>query len=151
MRFGSERDFSHMIAFNNELIQKWVDVNVIIFKVDQVKTKLNSYDEANTRVYFQGVSAPCLVNWGRATMVQDMMTINAEQPGVDFGFVRNMLWEKDFYPEVGDIILFDYRYYEINNINEIKLWIGQEDHSIEVICHTHLTRDQDLQLDMPTL
>ena len=68
-----------------------------------------------------------------------------------FSFLRNMLWQKQIYPEAGDIIQYDAHYYEIHNTNEIQMWAGQEEYNHAIVCETHLTRKQNLQLDPPTL
>lgn len=151
MRFSSPRDYQTMVTLNNELVAKAVDVNVIIYKQNAAKTKTNSYDEAPSKTWYaRGVLVPALIDRGQTNPSADMLTTNIQQRS-SFSFLRNMLWERNVYPEEGDIIEFDQHFYEIHNTNEIQLWAGQDAYNHAIVCETHLTRKKDLQLEKPIL
>ena len=58
-----------------------------------------------------------------------------------------MLIEKCVLPEVGDILNWNYAYFEINSINENKLLGGDAEkyHDLQAICH--MTRRSKLNLE----
>jgi hypothetical protein len=149
VRFTTQRDYQTVIKFNNELVSVVVDTLVIIYKPIIEKTKTNSYGETKTsKEWYQGVLVPCLIKREELKTIDDMQTVNFEQP-IEFNFLRNTLNERNIYPSSGDIIEFDTKYYEINTINEIQLWAGQVAYDHSVVCTAHLTRRSNLQLDKP--
>jgi hypothetical protein len=74
----------------------------------------------------------------------------------DFGPSRNqdyvfkmrekMLKQVNFYPEIGDIVLFNDRYYEIDNVVQEQLLGGQPDKSHSIICNGHYTKITSLNV-----
>ena len=66
---------------------------------------------------------------------------------MEFRFVRKLLQDVDVYPEVGDIILYNQNYYEIDNTNEIQLIASRPDYNHNIICETHLTRKSSLNIE----
>ncbi len=51
-----------------------------------------------------------------------------------------MLKLVNLYPENGDIISFNSRYHEIDNVVQEQFRGGQADKSLSIICNTHYTR-----------
>lgn len=150
MRFTSRRDYHTMLRINKELINVVVDTPVILFKLHQELTQTNSYGEATKKTWYTGVQVPCLINRSQSNPNPDMQTINFEQQS-EFQFLRQELDDRNIYPEVGDIIEYDFELYEINNINEIQQYAGRVEYNHSIICQTHLTRKSNLQLERPQL
>jgi len=150
MRFTTLRDYQTFILINQELINNVIDVPVVIYKLQQSVTKTNSYGEAPKKTWYTGVIIPLLYMRDVQSPLEDMKTINAEQSS-EFYFLRYECAQRNIYPEQGDIINFDGKYYEIDNINEIQLWAGREEYRWQVMCNSHLTRNSNLQLEPPQI
>ena len=67
-----------------------------------------------------------------------------------FGISRDILEKANFYPEVGDIILWDNEYYELDNVDANQYFAGKNPetwpngtsfgYSVSVLCDAHVTR-----------
>lgn len=150
MRFTSQRDYSTMIKINKELINIVIDIPIILYKIHQELTKVNSYGEAVNKTWYVGVEIPCLPKRNEQSGTADMNSVNFEQ-GAEFQFLRVECEARNIYPEVGDIIEYDSQYYEIDTINEIQLYAGRVEYVHSIICSAHLTRKTNLQLERPQL
>lgn len=139
-----------MLHINRELVNKVVDTEVVLYKMHQELTKVNSYGEATSKTWYTGVQIPCLIDRGQASPEADMQTVNFQQ-STEFQFLRQELQLRQIYPEVGDIVEFDRNYYEVNNVNEVQLYAGRTEYVHSIICQTHLTRKTDLHLERPQL
>lgn len=148
MRFTSQQDYNLFLHFNKELINTFIDVPVVLYKLNIIDSKSNVYGESTSKRWYQGVQVPCLVDWQSTTAVKDTQTVNIEQ-SAEFNFLRDELQSRNVYPETGDIINFNELYYEIENTNEIQLVAGQVIYNHAVIASAHLTRVTGLQLEPP--
>lgn len=148
MRFTSQQDYNLFLHFNKELINTFIDVPVVLYKINIVKSKANVYGESTTKRWYQGVQVPCLVSRQLNTSVKDGQTINIEQVA-EFNFLREELKSRNIYPEIGDIIDYNSLYFEINQTNEIQLVAGQVIYNHAIIASAHLTRASNLQLEPP--
>ena len=148
MRFTSQQDYNLFLHFNKELINTFIDVPVVLYKLNIVESKANIYGESTTKRWYQGVQVPCLVNWQSTTAVKDAQSVNIEQTA-EFNFLRDELKSRNVYPETGDIIHFNNLYYEIDNTNEVQLVAGQVRYNHAIIASAHLTRSNNLQLEPP--
>jgi hypothetical protein len=127
-----------------------------IYKFVLTKTNFNMYGEASGGKYFDG---PFLFN--------SLITVNdntspVSELGVDFdwgitvAFLRDDLVESDVHPEVGDIILYQESYFEVDNTNETQYFAGKTPdfpyasnplnpglenfgYNVSVICTAHYT------------
>ena len=137
-RFVSDRDNLIIDQFNKELIDK----------INAYNTKTNIYGESvgGGKNYNVGVQLPCIITASDIDWNVDLFGPDSGQ-NVTFAFLRNMLIEKCVLPEVGDIIDWNYAYFEINSINENKLLGGdaEKNHDLEAICH--MTRRSKLNLE----
>jgi hypothetical protein len=72
-----------------------------------------------------------------------------------FAFLRDDLVDKQLVPEVGDIIMWQEDYYEVDNVSENELFWGKDPSynygrssdygtSVSIICKAHLTRADKL-------
>jgi hypothetical protein len=57
-----------------------------------------------------------------------------------------MLQQINFFPQVGDLILFNERYHEIDNVVQEQFLAGQPDKSLSIICNTHYSRLSKINL-----
>ena len=147
-RFVSQRDSLIIDHFNKELIEDVIGQECILYKINSYNTKTNIYGESvgGGKNYNIGVQLPCVISHSDIDWNVDLFGPDSGQ-NVTFSFLRNMLIEKCVLPEVGDIIDWNYAYFEINSINENKLLGGdtEKNHDLQAMCH--MTRRSRLGLD----
>jgi hypothetical protein len=146
-RFVTERDFLFFQHINREIVVDVVDVEVILYKIIQDIANVNIYGESTTKPRYRGISLNALIKYPKIQPASEGFGYDAAQPGVEFRFVRKLLQDVDVYPEVGDIILYNENYYEIDNTNEIQLIASRPDYNHNIICETHLTRKSSLNIE----
>ena len=123
--FGSSRDISMFRYVNRELLGDVITQQCALYKYILDKTKVNMYGEASGGKFFDG---PILLN--------ALITVNDNKTPIDdFGanfdwsidvaFLRDDLVDANAHPEVGDIILYQESYFEIDNTNETQYFAGK--------------------------
>ena len=111
--FGGKRDISLFRKLNRELINRIIHVDVGIYKLVLDDTKTNVYGEAPDKVYYKPLKCPVLVG-------RDGQSYEGNEFGTDytaqstFAFLRDDLKLIDLLPEVGDILVWDNEYYELD-------------------------------------
>lgn len=148
MRFTSEQDYSLYLHFNKELVNTFIDIPIVLYKLNILQSKKNVYGEATTKKWYVGIQVPCLIDRQLNTAVKDGQTINIEQ-SAEFSFLRKELEDRNIYPEMGDIIDYNNMYFEIHQVNELQLVAGQTMYNHSIVATTHLTRSSGLQLEKP--
>ena len=148
MRFTSQQDYNLFLHFNRELINTFIDVQVVIYKLNVQESKKNIYGESTVKRWARGTQIPALINRDMTSTSKDIQTVNVEQ-SVEFHFLREECKSRGIYPEPGDVISFDGSYYEINNTNDVQLVAGQSIYNHSITCAAHLTRNTNLQLEEP--
>ena len=148
MRFTSQQDYNLALHFNKELVNTFIDIPVVLYKLNVVQSKKNVYGEATSKKWYVGVQVPCLVDRQLNTAVKDGQTINIEQSS-EFNFLRKELNDRNIYPEIGDIIDYNSMYFEIHQTNELQLVAGQVIYNHSIVATAHLTRASALQLEKP--
>ena len=154
--FGGGRDISLFRHVNRELLRNIITQQCAIYKFSIEQTTTNMYGEASGGKFMEG---PYLFN---ALITVDDATSPVNEFGVDFNwgitvaFLRDDLIEADIHPEVGDIILYQESYFEIDNTNETQYFAGKtpdypyEDnplnpglenfgYNVSIVCSTHYT------------
>ena len=148
MRFTSAQDVSLMQHFNRELINVFIDVQFVIYKLSIAESRKNVYGESSKKRWYTGVQLPGLVDRKLTSAVKDAQLVNVEQ-SVEFHLLRSECVSRNIYPEIGDIIEFAGSFYEINNTNDIQFVGGQSIYNHSITCTCHLTRETNLQLEAP--
>lgn len=147
-RYFSQRDLNLVAQFNSELMGDIVEVLVQIFKIAPEETKTNIYGETAAETgkwYFPSIQISALVDRSDMTAEYDDFGPNRKQDYV-FKMREKMLQQLGFYPEIGDVISFHDRYYEIDNVIQEQLLGGQTDKSHSIICNTHYTKYTSLNI-----
>lgn len=148
MRFTSQQDYNLMLHFNKELINTFMDVTVVLYKLNIITSKRNVYNESVSKKWYRGVQVPCMVDRQLNTSVKDAQIVNVEQAS-EFQFLRRECEDRGVYPENGDIIEYHNLYFEIDHVNEVQLIAGQTIYNHAIITSAHLTRATGLQLEAP--
>lgn len=141
-RYFSVRDMKLVNSFNGELMGDIIQTEILIYKMAPSEMKSNIYGESsseNGKFYYPGVEATCLVD--RADIDTDYSEFGPDRnQAVVFKFRENVLKLVNVYPEVGDIIRFNERYHEIDNVVQEQFLGGIEDKSHSIIVNTHYSR-----------
>ena len=154
--FGGSRDVSLFRKVNRELLRNVITQQCAIYKFSLEQTTTNMYGEASGGRFLEG---PYLFN---ALITVDDATSPVNEFGVDFNwgitvaFLRDDVVEADVHPEVGDVILYQESYFEIDNTNETQYFAGKNPdfpyeanplnpglenfgYNVSIVCSTHYT------------
>jgi hypothetical protein len=123
--FGSIRDVATMKIFTKEIIEDVVSQEIGYYKIKLGDTEPNVYGEATTKYFIGPVLIPCLIVRGEFTTDADDFGFDTRRD-VDFRFFKDHLIEANIVPEVGDYIMYNESYYEINNTNENQFILGKD-------------------------
>lgn len=152
--FGSQRDFALIRKMNREILQDIVQQEAAYYKISLEDTRANIYGESLTKTFLPPVLLNCLVTRGDQTMTADEFGGDLTRES-SFAFLRDDLVDAELVPEVGDIIMWQEDYYEVDNVTENELFWGKDpaynfgrssDYgtSVSIICKAHLTRADKL-------
>ena len=123
--FGGQRDTSLFKKINRELMGDIISQQCSFYKYQVGKTRVNIYGEASDGRYF---TDPVIFN---ALIVRQDQEYPESDLGVDFKwgiefrFLRADLVDANLVPEVGDVILYNEGYYEVNNTNSNQYFMGK--------------------------
>ncbi len=169
--YGTQRDISLFRHLNRELMGDIITQQCAFYKYKVEETKVNLYGEAAEEKYFMGpVLLNCLIersdqeypetdlgtdfNWGaKFKFLRDDLLSAAEDFNANFAPADHN-YGAELVPEVGDIILYNEGYYEVDNVISNQYYMGKnpdypnqpgnwnpdlEDFgsNISVICNTH--------------
>ena len=59
--FGGQRDVSLFRSLNKELLHRFIDTEVLVYKLNLNATATNLYEESNNKVYNEPTLVYCLV------------------------------------------------------------------------------------------
>lgn len=138
--YGENRDISLFRHLNRELINNIIEQKVGYYKLVLDRTLPNMYGESTSKTYNDPVLLNCLIERGDTEPKTDDFGMDITRnikcrflrddlAGIDLstelgadgrGFTYNIV------PEVGDVILWNNDYYEVNNANENQLIVGKD-------------------------
>jgi hypothetical protein len=147
-RYFSQRDLNLVNSLNAELMGDIVEVLIQVFKISPTETKTNIYGETSAETgkwYMPAIQISSLVERADMTAEYDDFGPSRNQDYV-FKMREKMLKQVNFYPEIGDIVLFNDRYYEIDNVVQEQLLGGQPDKSHSIICNGQYTKITSLNV-----
>ena len=123
--FGSARDISLFRHLNRELLWDVITQQCVYYKLNLTQTKVNMYGESAGEKFYE---APVLFN---ALISREAQTNPIDEFGVDFAwntefrFFLDDLVDANLVPEVGDIIMYQEGYYEVDNTNANQYFVGK--------------------------
>tara|TARA_Y100000593_G_scaffold12472_1_gene22934 strand:- start:6722 stop:7183 length:462 start_codon:yes stop_codon:yes gene_type:complete len=139
-RFFSDNDLKAFDAMAKELVNNVVAQECIVYQISAEHTETNIYGEASKgKIYKPGVKVNALIESEDFSFETDEFGPDSNQ-AVTFAFQRKNLIDINLKPEIGDVINWNYAYFEINSINENMLIGGDVDKNFDLVCTTHLTR-----------
>ena len=147
-RYFSARDISFFNGINDELLDDIIQTEVTIFKMNAQNTSTNIYGESKASVgktYFPGIDITCLVD--RADITTDAEDFGpTRKQNVAFKFMEKSLQAINFFPQTGDLIFFNDRYHEIDDVVQEQFLGGIASKSFSIIVNTHYTRLSSIDL-----
>jgi len=147
-RYYSARDMRLLNSFAAELMGDIVQTLVIIHKLVPQDIAINMYGEANPetgKVFYPGVPMTAFIKRETIETPVDQFGTDRKQI-VKFAMREEMLKMVNLYPENGDIIVFNERYHEIDNIAQEQFIGGVDDKSFSIVCDTHYARLSKLSI-----
>ncbi len=153
-RFLPQRDLDVFTRVNKELIgdiklgkDGIINQQVVLYKVSAHDTQTNLYGEATGgKRWKDGVKFACLVEAEDFDWQTDEFSAD-EQQNASFHVLRQTLIDLSLVPEIGDVIEWNWAYFEINSINENQLIGGQQDNNWTVSCGTFRVRFSNLNIE----
>ena len=124
--FGSSRDISFLRRMNRELMGDIITQQCAFYKYKLKETAINMYGEASGGKFFDGpVLLNALITVSDNVSPTSDLGVNFDWP-VTFAFLRDDLVDANVHPEVGDIILYQESYWEVDNTNITQFWAGKD-------------------------
>jgi len=145
--FGTQRDVSLFRHLNRELMWDIISQQCAYYQLIADQTKVNIYGEAAGAKYYNGpVLLNVLIERGDNASPVDDFGVSFDRP-MTFRFLRDDLRGKnpvnsgggpdianydgtpygaDILPEVGDIIMWNESYWEVDNVNDNQLFVGKD-------------------------
>jgi hypothetical protein len=124
--FGGSRDVSLFRKLNRELMGNIMSQEIVFYKCDVIETKTNMYGEASSgRVFGQPILLNSVIEVGDQTApIQDDL-VGFNWP-VTFKFLRDDLVDANLVLEIGDYIMWQNAYWEIDNENMVQFFTGKD-------------------------
>lgn len=123
--FGSFRDIGTFKVFTKELVEAIISQEVGYYKIMLTDTPTNVYGEATNKYFIGPVLIPCLIERGEFEKQSTEFGLDTRRD-TKFRFFRDHLIEANVVPEVGDIVMYNEGYYEIDNVNENQYILGKD-------------------------
>src|SRR6056300_131433 len=184
--YGEARDISMFRHINRELMGNIISQECVYYKYRLAETKVNMYGEAaDGRYFFDPVILNCLIERQDQEYPESDLGVDF-QWGITFKFLRDDLLGKNpcldnqtdnvyganLVPEVGDVIMYQNGYYEVDNTNANQFFVGKNPDypflddegnnpletdlanfgsSISIICETHYVPGDRLNIEKQRL
>ena len=161
--FTTQRDISLFRHLNRELLWDIITQQCVYYKLQLEETKVNIYGEASGAKFY---NPPVILN---ALIAREDQSQPVSDLGVDFNwniefrFFRDDLVDANLVPEVGDIIMYNEGYYEVDGTNANQYFSGKNPDypnepnplnpgldnfgtSVSIICNTHYVPADRVQI-----
>ena len=154
-RFLPQRDVNLITRVSRELVgdkqgnkDGLINQECVVYKPSLQESAVNMYGEAagGKKVYKNGVQMNALVAADDFDFNTDEFGPDAQQ-NVVFSFLRQAFIDAEMVLEIGDLIDWNYGYFEVGSINENQLVGGQFDQNFSVVATTFLIRKSSIQIE----
>tara|TARA_Y100000593_G_scaffold82150_1_gene154124 strand:+ start:1184 stop:1672 length:489 start_codon:yes stop_codon:yes gene_type:complete len=154
-RFLPQRDVDLITRVTKELVgdkqnnkDGLINQECVVYKPSLQESVLNMYGEGagGKKIYKNGVQMNALIAAEDFDFNQDEFGPDANQ-SVVFSFLRQSFIDASMVLEIGDLIDWNYGYFEVGSINENQLIGGMFDQNFSVIANTFLIRKSSIQIE----
>lgn len=123
--YGEARDISLFRHINRELMGNIISQQCVVYKYDIEETKVNMYGEASKEKFYRPpVMLNCLIERQDQNYPESDLGVNF-QWGITFKFLRDDLVDANVVMEIGDIIQYQNRYYEVDSTVSNEYFVGK--------------------------
>jgi len=123
--FTRDRDWSLMRHLNRELMGNIITQQCSVYQFKLEETKVNLYGEADQEKFYDGPFIfNVLINRSNEEYAENIEGVQFGQP-IEFYFFRDDLKDADVLIRVGDIILYQERYYGVQSTVANQYWGGK--------------------------
>ena len=157
--FGGSRDISLFRSLNKELINDIIQTEIGYYKfvLDATAAHSNIYGESDTKQFYEPVRIACLITRKDQEWSVDEFGPDMDQ-GINFAILKDSVIELNLFPEIGDIIIFNNNFFEVDALVENQLILGKDPdyamstgatdfgNSHSIILSTHMSRVEKLNL-----
>ena len=154
-RFLPQRDVDLVTRVSRELVgdkqgnkDGLINQECVVYKPSLQESAVNMYGEAagGKKVYKNGVQMAALVSADDFDFNTDEFGPDAQQ-NATFSFLRQSFIDASMVLEIGDLIDWNYGYFEVGSINENQLVGGQFDQNFSVVASAFLIRKSSVQIE----
>ena len=154
-RFLPQRDVNLITRVTKELVgdkqnnkDGLINQECVVYKPSLQESVTNMYGEAagGKKVYKNGVQMNALIEAEDFDFNTDEFGTDANQT-VTFSFLRQSFIDAEMVLEIGDLIDWNYGYFEVCTINENQLIGGQFDQNYSVVANSFLVRKSSIQIE----
>ena len=154
-RFLPQRDVNLVTRVSRELVgdkqrnkDGLINQECVVYKPSLQESAVNMYGEAagGKKVYKNGVQMKALVAADDFDFNTDEFGPDAQQ-NVVFSFLRQAFIDASMVLEIGDLIDWNYGYFEIGSINENQLIAGMFEQNYSVVATSFLIRKSSVQIE----
>lgn len=155
--FGGSRDISLFKSINRELINDIIQTEIAYYKLALEQTTANIYGESSQKSFYEPLRLSCLIEKNDQEWTDDDFGPNIKQI-YKYKFLKADLVNINLIPEVGDLLLFNNDFWEVDTFIENQYFVGKRpEHaistdtqdfgtSLSIILSTHLSRVEKLNL-----
>ena len=160
--FGRRRDIALFQTISRELVNDVISQQIGYYKAVLPDTPANMYGESLNKTFVGPILFNCLIERGDFTAPVDDFGVDVQRT-VTFRFLRQDMIDANVFPEVGDVVMYNEIYYEVDNVNENQLILGKDNNyaysegleefgsDYSVILSTHYTRGDKLGITQQRL
>lgn len=153
--FGRLRDIHTFKSISKELVNDVISQQCGYYKVVLASTKSNVYGESMKKTFTGPVLLNCLIERSDYTANREESNVDVKR-NVSFRFLKDDLRIANVVPEIGDVVMYNELYYQVDNVNENQLILGKDSDyaysegldmfgdSFSIICITHYTSPDSL-------
>jgi len=144
-KYVTPNDVNFFGGINNEIVEQIIQTPIIFYSLIPEKQNENIYGEATDKIYEPGIEANALIQHDDETTDDDGMVTNVYQ-NILTSFLRDVLKEKNFYPERGDIVKYFNTYYEITQVVDNQLLAGRVGLPWSIICTCQMVNKSSINV-----
>lgn len=123
--FGENRDINFFRSINGELLGNIINQQCGVYKFKLAEVKVNMYGEASSGKTFYGPFIyNCLISRGEQSQTFNEFGTSFTQE-IEFRFIKEDFIKTNTIIEVGDIILYNDGYFEVDNVNDNQFFMGK--------------------------
>ena len=123
--FARQRDVSLVRHLNREVMGNVITQQAAFYQFKLEETKVNLYGEADAEKFYDGPFIfNVLINRTNEEYAENIEGVQFGQP-IEFYFFRDDLKDADVLLRVGDIILYQERYYGVQSTVANQYWSGK--------------------------